>query len=257
MVHHWRKQIRTLVKSVQQEVVAPATELLLMYAARVQLVSTVIQPALAAGQWVLGDRHDLSSRAYQGGGRQIPDSLIDSIRLAVLGDVRPDLTLYLDIDPAIGLERARARGELDRIEQEQLAFFQRTRARYLQIRRQRAWHCGDRRQSAVACSATRIVTSVAGASRVNALPWLQGLQQQLGQLALRGQLHHALLFTGISGVGNTIWRRSWRNNCCVCNHCLPKPVVIVKVVCWYRLAIIPICCRSVVSRVSALMRCGS
>jgi len=127
------EQIRTLVKSVQQEVVAPATELLLMYAARVQLVSTVIQPALAAGQWVLGDRHDLSSRAYQGGGRQIPDSLIDSIRLAVLGDVRPDLTLYLDIDPAIGLERARARGELDRIEQEQLAFFQRTRARYLQI----------------------------------------------------------------------------------------------------------------------------
>lgn len=127
------EQIRTLVKSVQQEVVAPATELLLMYAARVQLVSTVIQPALAAGQWVLGDRHDLSSRAYQGGGRQIPDSLIDSIRLAVLGDVRPDLTLYLDIDPALGLERARARGELDRIEQEQLAFFQRTRARYLQI----------------------------------------------------------------------------------------------------------------------------
>jgi dTMP kinase len=127
------EQIRTLVKSAQQEVVAPATELLLMYAARVQLVSTVIQPALTAGQWVLGDRHDLSSRAYQGGGRQIPDSLIDSIRLAVLGDVRPDLTLYLDIDPAIGLERARARGELDRIEQEQLAFFQRTRARYLQI----------------------------------------------------------------------------------------------------------------------------
>ncbi len=127
------EQIRTLVKSVQQEVVAPATELLLMYAARVQLVSTVIQPALAAGQWVLGDRHDLSSRAYQGGGRQIPDSLIDSIRQAVLGDLTPDLTLYLDIDPAIGLQRARARGELDRIEQEQLAFFQRTRARYLQI----------------------------------------------------------------------------------------------------------------------------
>lgn len=127
------EQIRTLVKSVQQEVVAPATELLLMYAARVQLVSTVIEPALAAGQWVLGDRHDLSSRAYQGGGRQIPDSLIDSIRLAVLGELKPALTLYLDIDPAIGLERARARGELDRIEQEQLAFFQRTRARYLQI----------------------------------------------------------------------------------------------------------------------------
>jgi dTMP kinase len=127
------EQIRTLVKSVQNEVVAAETELLLMYAARVQLVSTVIKPSLAAGQWVLGDRHDLSSRAYQGGGRQIPDALIDSIRLAVLGDLTPDLTLYLDIDPVIGLERAKARGELDRIEQEQLAFFQRTRARYLAI----------------------------------------------------------------------------------------------------------------------------
>jgi dTMP kinase len=51
----------------------------------------------------------------------------------VLGDLRPDLTLYLDIDPAIGLERARARGALDRIEQEQQAFFQRARAKYLAV----------------------------------------------------------------------------------------------------------------------------
>lgn len=127
------EQIRTLVKSVQQEPVAAETELLLMYAARVQLLSTVIRPALARGDWVLADRHDLSSRAYQGGGRMLDAQLIDNIRLAVLGSTRPDFTLYLDIDPAVGLERARARGELDRIEQEQLAFFQRTRARYLQI----------------------------------------------------------------------------------------------------------------------------
>jgi dTMP kinase len=127
------EQIRTLVKTVQSETVAPETELLLMYAARVQLLSQVIRPALAEGHWVLADRHDLSSRAYQGGGRMIDSQLIDSIRHAVLGNTRPDFTLYLDIDPVIGLERARARGELDRIEQEQLAFFQRTRARYLQI----------------------------------------------------------------------------------------------------------------------------
>ncbi|MBU1436615.1 MAG: dTMP kinase [Gammaproteobacteria bacterium] len=127
------EQIRTLVKTVQSETVAPETELLLMYAARVQLLSQVIRPALAEGHWVLADRHDLSSRAYQGGGRMIDSQLIDCIRHAVLGNTRPDFTLYLDIDPVIGLERARARGELDRIEQEQLAFFQRTRARYLQI----------------------------------------------------------------------------------------------------------------------------
>jgi len=62
------EQIRTLVKQVQDEKVAPETELLLMYASRVQLVKTVIQPALQQGIWVVGDRHDLSSRAYQGGG---------------------------------------------------------------------------------------------------------------------------------------------------------------------------------------------
>lgn len=128
------ERLRELVKQVQQgEVVAPQTELLLMYAARMQLICNVIKPALAAGQWVLADRHDMSSRAYQGGGRQLDEQFIDQLRSAVLGDLRPDLTLYLDIDPAIGLERARQRGELDRIEQEQLAFFQRTRQKYLQI----------------------------------------------------------------------------------------------------------------------------
>ncbi|HEY0907594.1 MAG TPA: dTMP kinase [Methylophilus sp.] len=127
------EQIRTLVKSVQQERVSPITELLLMYAARAQLLDNVIRPALARGDWVLADRHDLSSRAYQGGGRQIPDEVLDPIRQLVLADLRPDLTLYLDIDPVIGLERARARGELDRIEQEQLGFFQRARAKYLAV----------------------------------------------------------------------------------------------------------------------------
>jgi len=127
------EQIRLLVKSVQQEQVAPVTELLLMYAARAQLVNNVIKPALARGEWVLADRHDLSTRAYQGGGRQLADSVLQPLRQLVLGDLTPDLTLYLDIDPAIGLSRAKARGELDRIEQEQLAFFERTRARYLAI----------------------------------------------------------------------------------------------------------------------------
>jgi dTMP kinase len=127
------EQIRTMVKSVQDEAIAPETELLLMYAARSQLLANVIRPALAQGHWVLADRHDLSSRAYQGGGRQIASEIIDHIRSVVVKDTRPDLTLYLDIDPEIGLKRALARGELDRIEQEQLDFFKRTRQRYLEI----------------------------------------------------------------------------------------------------------------------------
>lgn len=105
-------------------------ELLMLYAARAQLVETVIQPALASGAWVVGDRHDLSSQAYQGGGRGIDAALLAALRDAALGEFRPDLTLYLDLPPALGLQRARQRGALDRIEQESLAFFERTRARY-------------------------------------------------------------------------------------------------------------------------------
>lgn len=128
------ESLRNLIKQVQTtEIIAPKTELLLMYAARMQLLLNVINPALAEGKWILADRHDMSSRAYQGGGRQLDELFINQLRHAVLGDLTPDLTLYLDIDPAIGLERARVRGELDRIELEQLAFFQRTREKYLHI----------------------------------------------------------------------------------------------------------------------------
>ncbi|MCC5855006.1 MAG: dTMP kinase [Idiomarina sp.] len=125
--------LRDIVKGHWDEKVSAEAELMLMYAARVQLVREVIQPALAHGQWVLGDRHDLSSRAYQGGGRQLPDSVFTTLRALTLGEFRPNLTIYLDIDPAVGLERARSRGALDRIEQEQISFFTRTRARYLEI----------------------------------------------------------------------------------------------------------------------------
>lgn len=128
------EQLRTLVKqAAPQEQIASETELLLMYASRVQLLRNVIEPALHEGKWVLADRHDLSSRAYQGGGRQLGDTLINTLRRAVLGETKPDLTLYLDIEPALGLTRAAQRGELDRIEQEQLDFFERTRDKYLQI----------------------------------------------------------------------------------------------------------------------------
>ncbi|WP_445398704.1 dTMP kinase [Zobellella sp. An-6] len=132
------EKMRALVKEVHEEPLTMEAELLLMYAARVQLVKNRIQPALAAGTWVVGDRHDLSSQAYQGGGRGIAPRLIRQIKEAVLGDFAPDLTFYLDIDPALGLSRARARGELDRIEREQLGFFERTRARYLELVREDA-----------------------------------------------------------------------------------------------------------------------
>lgn len=133
------EKLRSLVldiRSVGDEVITDKAEVLMFYAARVQLVETVIKPALASGNWVIGDRHDLSTQAYQGGGRGIDQTLLTTLRDAVLGDFRPDLTLYLDVTPEVGLKRARARGELDRIEQESLDFFNRTRARYLELAEQ-------------------------------------------------------------------------------------------------------------------------
>lgn len=130
------EKLRSLVLDIQStgdEVINDKAEVLMFYAARVQLVETVIKPALARGQWVIGDRHDLSTQAYQGGGRGIDQGMLATLRDAVLGDFRPDLTLYLDVTPEVGLKRARARGDLDRIEQESMNFFNRTRARYLEL----------------------------------------------------------------------------------------------------------------------------
>ena len=128
------EQLRTLVKQDHEgESLQDMTELLLMYAARVQLVENVIKPALAVGHWVVGDRHDMSSQAYQGGGRQLPLKTLQDLKQTTLGEFKPDLTIYLDIDPKLGLSRARGRGELDRIEKMDMSFFERTRERYLEL----------------------------------------------------------------------------------------------------------------------------
>jgi len=128
--------IRECVKHDWHEMVSEETELLLMYAARVQLLTNKILPSLDTGAWVVGDRHDLSSQAYQGGGRGVSEKTMTAISDIALKGFKPDLTLYLDVDPAVGLERARGRGELDRIEQAGLAFFERTRAKYLELAEQ-------------------------------------------------------------------------------------------------------------------------
>lgn len=127
------EKMRDIVKSETDEILTPEAELLLMYASRIQLIENVIKPALDSGKWVLGDRHDMSSLAYQGGGRQLDQNLIMPIRNAVLKGFEPDLTILMDLDPKIGLARAAARGALDRIEREQIEFFERTRAVYLSL----------------------------------------------------------------------------------------------------------------------------
>jgi len=128
------ERIRDIVKmEVQGEVLQDKAELLLMYAARVQLVEHIIKPALADNRVVVGDRHNYSSLAYQGGGRGIDLQLIEDIKQVSLGDFKADLTIYIDIDPALGLSRARGRGELDRIEKQAIGFFERTRHVFLEL----------------------------------------------------------------------------------------------------------------------------
>ena len=128
------ERIRDIVKmDVHGETLQDKAELLLMYAARVQLVEHIIKPALSDNCVVVGDRHNWSSLAYQGGGRGIDLHLIEEIKRVSLGDFKADLTLYLDIDPELGLSRARGRGELDRIERQAISFFERTRAVFLSL----------------------------------------------------------------------------------------------------------------------------
>ncbi len=127
------EEIRTLLKTPRKDDnMCDKTELLLMYAARAQLVETVIKPLLTQGTDVICDRHDLSTVAYQGGGRGMNMDDINAIRKVVLGDFRPDLTIVIDVDPKLGMQRARNRGELDRFELSQIDFFERVRNTYLE-----------------------------------------------------------------------------------------------------------------------------
>lgn len=160
------EKLRELIKQgIEGEQITDRAELLMLYAARVQLVENVIKPALARGAWVVGDRHDLSSQAYQGGGRGMDIRLMEQLKQSVLGDFAPDLTLYLDVTPEIGLQRARSRGELDRIEQESLNFFIRTRERYLTLA------AAD--ESIKTIDATQDIEGVSAAIRQTLAQWLR------------------------------------------------------------------------------------
>ena len=110
---------------------APDAELLLVFAARAEHVSTVIQPALAAGHWVVSDRFTDATFAYQGAGRGISRRRIEALENWVQGELRPDLTVLLDLPVEAGLSRIRDR-PADRFEREDLAFFGRIREAYLQ-----------------------------------------------------------------------------------------------------------------------------
>ena len=125
------ESVRELLLDARQTAMCDDMELLLMFAARAQHLAEVIRPALEAGQWVLCDRFTDATYAYQGGGRGVPMERIQVLEDWVQGEQRPDHTLLLDMPVADGLQRAGARSEPDRFEQEQHAFFERVRETYL------------------------------------------------------------------------------------------------------------------------------
>lgn len=126
------EKLRQLLLETYSETFDPTAELLTMFAARAQHLEACIRPALEKGVWVLCDRFTDATYAYQGGGRQLDVSLIAKLENIVHPNLQPDLTLLLDIEPQLGLARARERAALDRFEQESIAFFERVRRSYQQ-----------------------------------------------------------------------------------------------------------------------------
>lgn len=125
--------IRDLLLDHRNGTMAGDTELLLMFAARAQHIHELILPALRAGKWVLCDRFTDATYAYQGSGRGIDDARIAQLETWVQGDLRPDLTFFLDLPVAQGLARAGERSTPDRFEREQIDFFERVRDGYLTL----------------------------------------------------------------------------------------------------------------------------
>ena len=128
------ERIRELLLAVhEEEALCELSELLLVFAARAQHLERVVKPALAQGKWVICDRFTDATYAYQGGGRGLDVAIIAGLESLVQGELKPDLTIILDLDPRIGMQRASERGELDRFEREQIEFFDKVRQTYLDI----------------------------------------------------------------------------------------------------------------------------
>jgi dTMP kinase len=128
--------IRHLVLSGMGKLLGPEAETLLFAAARDDHVRTVIEPALTQGTWVLCDRFSDSTRAYQGRLGNVPSGLLNAMQRVTIGDLKPDLTIILDVPVEIGLKRAAARrgdGAPDRFEAEDVKFHQDLRDAYRQI----------------------------------------------------------------------------------------------------------------------------
>lgn len=127
------ESIREVLLEHRDEILDPTAELLLIFAARAQHLNQLILPALERGTWVLCDRFTDATYAYQGAGRELGSASISLLENFVQHDLRPDLTLILDLPVDVGFERVDARGERDRFELEKRDFFEKVRTAYLKL----------------------------------------------------------------------------------------------------------------------------
>lgn len=126
--------IRDLVLEGTSDRWSGMTELLLMYAARLDHVEKLIKPALERGVWVISDRFSDSSMAYQGYARELGPEKVKALHAAVMDGFEPDLTILFDIDPILAQKRVETRGEdLSRFDAESIAFHNTLRAAFLNI----------------------------------------------------------------------------------------------------------------------------
>lgn len=137
------EELRSVLLKNESINISGQTELLLMFASRMQHINDVIKPALKLNKWVICDRFTDASYAYQGYGRQLNLSFISSLENLVHPDVQPDLTLILDVPVNIAMGRVHNRGNLDRFEQEDVAFFNRVRAGYKEIAKNNIDRCRE------------------------------------------------------------------------------------------------------------------
>jgi len=136
------EDIRTLLVNGDTHRWEPLTEALLNYAARHEHLQKVILPALDAGTWVLCDRFADSTLAYQGYGHSMNREIIRRLHRLVVGDLKPDLTLILDMPVDMGLKRTQGRGQgEDRYERMGLDFHDRLRAGFLEIAKKNPERC--------------------------------------------------------------------------------------------------------------------
>ena len=127
------EDLRSLLLGHKHTGMSDDAELLMMFAARAEHIAQKIQPALDDGKWVLCDRFTDATYAYQGYGRGIPLEKIAGLENWVQGELRPDLTLLMDLPVEVGMERAGKRSAPDRFESEAWDFFERIRQGYLSI----------------------------------------------------------------------------------------------------------------------------